>query len=275
MGGRCTATPRHAIDACALRPARVWPVRSCADHRAARRYAQVETPVDLQMCRSIKDGAMYCGWTMSPALGTVDFGNGVTVASNDTAVGIVKFDTDGKAEWASAAVMGSLLGALAFDASLDGSVLAVVTQNSVVRIGTSGMQTGAVLWEQPNQNPLQYSLVVTDDNKEVYVAGIVMDTDPLLLNDTSGNAVVVRSRGYIDLVMLNYDATYGTPTWATGGGGPDLDYFVGSIAKDSDTHGIFFGGYTRCARCQHGGSLAPPPLGVHCPRSLWPSSCLA
>ena len=190
-------------------------------------------------------------------------------------MGIVKFDTDGKAEWASAAVMGSLLGALAFDASLDGSVLAVVTQNSVVRIGTSGMQTGAVLWEQPNQNPFQYSLVVTDDNKEVYVAGIVIDTDPLLLNDTSGNAVVVRSRGSYDLVMLNYDATYGTPTWATGGGGPDLDYFVGSIAKDSDTHGIFFGGYTRCARCQHGGSLAPPPLGVHCPRSLWPSSCLA
>ena len=274
MGGRCTATPRHAIDACALRPARVWPVRSCADHRAARRYAQVETPVDLQMCRSIKDGAMYCGWTMSPALGTVDFGNGVTVASNDTAVGIVKFDTDGKAEWASAAVMGSLLGALAFDASLDGSVLAVVTQNSVVRIGTSGMQTGAVLWEQPNPIPSQ-GMVVTDDNQEVYVAGVVTGTGPLLLNDTSGNAVVVRSRGSYDLVMLNYDATYGTPTWATGGGGPDLDYFVGSIAKDSDTHGIFFGGYTRCARCQHGGSLAPPPLGVHCPRSLWPSSCLA
>ena len=219
---------------------------------------------------------MYCRWTMSPALGTVDLGNGVTVASNDTAVGIVKFDTDGKAEWASAAMMGTTSsgGNQAFDASLDGSLLAVVTQNSVVRISTSGMQTGAVLWEQPN--PLaQYSLVVTDDNKEVYVAGIVTDNDPLLLNDTSGNAVVVRSRGSYDLVMLNYDATYGTPTWATGGGGPGMDYFVGSIAKDSDTHGIFFGGYTRCARCQHGGSLGPPPLGVHCPRSLWPSSCLA
>ena len=53
----------------------------------------------------IKDGAMYCGWAMSPALGTVDFGNGVTVAaSNDTAAGIVKYAADGKAEWASAPV---------------------------------------------------------------------------------------------------------------------------------------------------------------------------
>ena len=80
----------------------------------------------------------------------------------------------------------------------------------------------------------------------MYLAGAVVDK-PVLLNDTSGNAVVLRTRGSYDLVMLKYDATYGTPTWATSGGGPGMDYFVSTIATDPDTHGIFFGGYTRCA----------------------------
>ena len=201
---------------------------------------------------------MYCGWAMSPALGTVDFGNGVTVAaSNDTAAGIVKYATDGKAEWASAPVVGSYFSNL--DASLDGSVLVVFCYGDdhaiLARVGTSGMQTGAVLWQRPMEGMVQ-RMVVSDDNS-VYVAASVTDTDPLLLNDTSGNAVVLRSRGSWDLAMLKYDATYGTPTWATSGGGPGMDYFVSSIAKDPDTHGIFFGGYTRCATGpQHSGPTA-------------------
>ena len=94
---------------------------------------------------------MYCGWTMSPALGTVDFGNGVTVAaSNDSAAGIVKYAADGKAEWASAPVaLGSFYN---LDASLDGSVLVVLCSDMkwhLARVGTSGMQTGAVLWQHP------------------------------------------------------------------------------------------------------------------------------
>ena len=206
---------------------------------------------------------MYCGWTMSPALGTVDFGNGVTVAaSNDSAAGIVKYAADGKAEWASAPVVECPhFGYL--DASLDGSVLVVFCYGDetgiLARVGTSGMQTGAVLWQRPTDRMVQ-RMVVSDDNN-VYVAASVtetgFETDPLLLNDTSGNAVVLRSRGQWDLVMLKYDATYGTPTWATSGGGPGMDYFVGSIAKDPDTHGIFFGGYTRCATGpQHSGPTA-------------------
>ena len=192
---------------------------------------------------------MYCGWTMSPALGTVDFGNGVTVAaSNDTAAGIVKYAADGKAEWASAPVVECPhFGYL--DASLDGSVLVVFCGgdgNILARVGTTGMQTGAVLWQHPTNMTGFQKLVVTDDNNDVYLAGAVVDK-PVLLNDTSGNAVVLRTRGSYDLVMLKYDATYGTPTWATSGGGPGMDYFVNSIAKDPDTHGIFFGGYTRCA----------------------------
>ena len=201
---------------------------------------------------------MYCGWAMSPALGTVDFGNGVTVAaSNDTAAGIVKYATDGKAEWASAPVVGSYFSNL--DASLDGSVLVVLcggNPGTLARVGTSGMQTGAVLWQQPTDSLMQ-RMIVSDDNNDVYVAASVTDTKPLLLNDTSGNAVVLRSRGSYDLAMLKYDATYGTPTWATSGGGPGMDYFVNSIAKDPDTHGIFFGGYTRCATGpQHSGPTA-------------------
>ena len=202
---------------------------------------------------------MYCGWTMSPALGTVDFGNGVTVAaSNDSAAGIVKFAADGKAEWASVPVEGSSFNNL--DASLDGSVLVVLcggNPGTLARVGTSGMQTGAVLWQHPTDMIGFQKLVVTDDNKEVYMAFMVMSGPPVLLNDTSGNAVVLRSRGSYDLAMLKYDATYGTPTWATSGGGPGMDYFVGSIAKDPDTHGIFFGGYTRCATGpQHSGPTA-------------------
>ena len=152
---------------------------------------------------------MYCGWAMSPALGTVDFGNGVTVAaSNDTAAGIVKYAADSKAEWASAPVVGSHCSYL--DASLDGSVLVVLCGGTLARVGTSGMQTGAVLWQRPMEGMVQ-RMVVSDDNS-VYVAASVTDTDPLLLNDTSGNAVVLRSRGSYDLAMLKYDATYGTPT---------------------------------------------------------------
>ena len=202
---------------------------------------------------------MYCGWTMSPALGTVDFGNGVTVAaSNDTAAGIVKYAADGKAEWASAPVVGSHCSYL--DASLDGSVLVVLCgpgdSFTLARVGTSGMQTGAVLWQHPTNMMGYQKLVVTDDNNDVYLAGAVVDK-PVLLNDTSGNAVVLRSRGSYDLAMLKYDATYGTPTWATSGGGPGMDYFVSSIATDPDTHGIFFGGYTRCATGpQHSGPTA-------------------
>ena len=203
---------------------------------------------------------MYCGWAMSPALGTVDFGNGVTVAaSNDLASGIVKFAADGKAEWASAVPVVGGSGIRNLDASLDGSVLVVFCggdPGTLARVGTSGMQTGAVLWQQPTDSLMQ-RMIVSDDNNDVYVAASVADTEPLLLNDTSGNAVVLRTRGSIDLVMLKYDATYGTPTWATSGGGPGMDYFVGSIAKDPDTHGIFFGGYTRCATGpQHSGPTA-------------------
>ena len=200
---------------------------------------------------------MYCGWTMYQSLGTVDFGNGVTVAaSNDSAAGIVKYAADGKAEWASAPVaLGSFYN---LDASLDGSVLVVFRggdPGTLARLGTSGMQTGADLWQHPTDSLMQ-RMVVSDDNN-VYVSASVTDTDPLLLNDTSGNAVVLRSRGSYDLAMLKYDATYGTPTWATSGGGPGMDYFVSSIAKDPDTHGIFFGGYTRCATGpQHSGPTA-------------------
>ena len=200
---------------------------------------------------------MYCGWTMYQSLGTVDFGNGVTVAaSNDSAAGIVKYAADGKAEWASAPVaLGSFYN---LDASLDGSVLVVFRggdPGTLARLGTSGMQTGADLWQHPTDSLMQ-RMVVSDDNN-VYVSASVTDTDPLLLNDTSGNAVVLRTRGSYDLVMLKYDATYGTPTWATSGGGPGMDYFVNSIAKDPDTHGIFFGGYTRCATGpQHSGPTA-------------------
>ena len=107
---------------------------------------------------------MYCGWTMSPALGTVDFGNGVTVAaSNDTAAGIVKYAADGKAEWASAPVVEcSRSGTL--DASLDGSVLVVLCSDMkwhLARVGTSGMQTGAVLWQHPTNMTGFQKLVVT------------------------------------------------------------------------------------------------------------------
>ena len=190
---------------------------------------------------------MYCGWAMSPALGTVDFGNGVTVAaSNDSAAGIVKYAADGKAEWASAPVV-ECRHIMSLDASLDGSVLVVFCGgdgNILARVGTTGMQTGAVLWQRPTDDVVQ-RMVVSDDNN-VYVSASVTEK-PLLLNDTSGNALVLRSRGSWDLAMLKYDATYGTPTWATSGGGPGMDYFVSTIATDPDTHGIFFGGYTRCA----------------------------
>ena len=207
---------------------------------------------------------MYCGWTMSPALGTVDFGNGVTVASNDTAVGIVRFDTDGKAEWASAAGKGNFQ---QLDASLDGSVLAVMSYSSgelqVQRVGTSGIQTGAVLWEHGGGFKFGGGqIAVTDDNMEVYVTGAIPGTRTL--NDTLGNIFTLRSRGSYDSFMLNYDATNGTPTWADSGGGEQLEYFF-AIAKDSDTHDIFTGGNVVCASC----------CSRVCPCILVPLACAA
>eukprot|EP00931_Biecheleriopsis_adriatica_P018954 TRINITY_DN13071_c0_g1_i1.p1 TRINITY_DN13071_c0_g1~~TRINITY_DN13071_c0_g1_i1.p1 ORF type:complete len:779 (-),score=116.57 TRINITY_DN13071_c0_g1_i1:73-2409(-) len=207
-----------------------------------------EIPTRLSSCRAITDGSFFCGWSMSASAGTLDFGNSVTVASEDSRVGIIKYNANGIALWAKATASTSF-GDLAV--SKTGTLLAVVGSTGgrgakavLSRIDTSSGNEGNVLWSDAGgvgTHGLR-GVEVTDDDKEVFAFGQITGTETL--TDTSGRATTLRSRGSYEVFVVAYDATDGTGKYAMDGGGTGMEYFF-AMASDPDTHDIYIGGTSR------------------------------
>merc|ERR1719174_306838 len=144
-----------------------------------------EIPHSLSSCRTITDGSFFCGWSMSASDGTLDFGNSVTVVSEDTHVGIIKYNPAGVAQWAKATASTSF-GDLAV--SRYGTLLAVTGMgidsggNSVgivSRISTASGTEGNVLWEDAAGVGTHKfrGVEVTDDDQEVFAFDQLTSTE--------------------------------------------------------------------------------------------------
>jgi len=207
-----------------------------------------EIPTTLSSCRTITDGSFFCGWSMSASAGTLDFGNGITVVSEASRAGIVKYNADGIAQWASATASTSF-GDLAV--SKTGTLLAVVGSPAergadavVSRIDTSSGNEGNVLWSDPGGVGSHgfRGVEVTDDDEEIFAFGQTTGTETL--TDTNGYTTTLRSRGSYEVFVAVYDATDGSGKYAMDGGGTGMEYFF-AMASDPDTHEIYIGGTSR------------------------------
>merc|ERR1719356_1017976 len=185
---------------------------------------------------------------MSASAGTLDFGNSITVVSEDTRVGIVKYNGDGIAQWASATASTSF-GDLAV--SKNGTLLAVVGSPAergadavVSRIDTSSGNEGNVLWSDPGGVGSHgfRGVEVTDDDEEIFAFGQLTGTETL--TDANGRTTTLRTRGSYEVFVVAYDATDGSGKYAVDGGGTGMEYFF-AMASDPDTHEIYIGGTSR------------------------------
>lgn len=207
-----------------------------------------EMPTRLTSCRTIADGSFYCGWSMSGSEGTLDFGNGITVVSEDSRVGIIKYNANGVAQWAQATA-GTSFADLAV--SKTGNLLTVVGSTGgsgskavLTRIDTSIGNEGNVLWSDAGGVGTHgfRGVEVTDDDKEVFAFGQVTGTETL--TDTNGRTTTLRSRGSYEVFVVAYDAADGSGKYAMDGGGTGMEYFF-AMASDPDTHDIYIGGTSR------------------------------
>jgi len=197
-----------------------------------------EIPTKLRSCRTITDGSFFCGWSMSASAGTLDFGNGITVVSEDTRTGIIKYNAAGLAQWAKATAETSFSD---LAVSKAGTLLAVTSGSGIIsRISTSSGNEGNILWSDDSQT--KGYLEVTDDDQQVFALGQMTSTKEL--TDTNGHTVTLRSRGSYEVFVVAYDASNGNGKWAMDGGGTGMEYFHG-MASDSDTHDIYVGGHSR------------------------------
>jgi len=205
-------------------------------------------PTTLSSCRTITDGSFFCGWSMSATAGTLDFGNGITVVSEASRVGIIKYNEGGIAQWAKATASTSF-GDLAVSKS--GTLLAVVGSTGgsgsaavLSRIDTSSGNEGNVLWTDPGGVGSHgfRGVEVTDDDNEVFAFGQLTGTETL--TDTNGRTTTLRTRGSYEVFVVAYDATDGSGKYAMDGGGTGMEYFF-AMASDPDTHDIYVGGTTR------------------------------
>jgi hypothetical protein len=205
-------------------------------------------PTTLGSCRTITDGSFFCGWSMSASEGTLDFGNGITVVSESSRVGIVKYNANGIAQWAKATAS-SAFGDLAV--SKTGTLLAVVgsaggygSDALLSRIDTSSGNEGSVLWSDAGGVGSHgfRGVEVTDDDNEVFAFGQLTGTETL--TDANGRTTTLRSRGSYEVFVVAYDATDGSGKYAMDGGGTGMEYFF-AMASDPDTHDIYVGGTSR------------------------------
>mmetsp|Transcript_152943 Transcript_152943/g.284975 ORF Transcript_152943/g.284975 Transcript_152943/m.284975 type:complete len:778 (-) Transcript_152943:207-2540(-) len=205
-------------------------------------------PTTLSSCRTITDGSFFCGWSMSASAGTLDFGNGITVVSEASKVGIVKYNANGIAQWAKATASTSFSD---LAVSKTGTLLAVVGSPGgygataiLSRIDTSSGNEGNVLWSDSGGVGSHgfRGVEVTDDDQEVFAFGQL--TSDETLTDTNGRTTTLRSRGSYEVFVVAYDATDGSGKYAMDGGGTGMEYFF-AMASDPDTHDIYVGGTTR------------------------------
>jgi len=205
-------------------------------------------PTMLSACRTITDGSFFCGWSMLASAGTLDFGNGITVVSEASKVGIVKYNANGIAQWAKATASTSFSD---LAVSKTGTLLAVVGSPGgygataiLSRIDTSSGNEGNVLWSDSGGVGSHgfRGVEVTDDDQEVFAFGQL--TSDETLTDTNGRTTTLRSRGSYEVFVVAYDATDGSGKYAMDGGGTGMEYFF-AMASDPVTHDIYVGGTTR------------------------------
>merc|ERR1719443_2876940 len=140
-----------------------------------------EIPTKLRSCRTITDGSFFCGWSMSASAGTLDFGNGITVVSEDTRTGIIKYNAAGLAQWAKATAATSFSD---LAVSKAGTLLAVTSNSGLIsRISTAAGTEGDVLWSDDSQT--KGYLEVTDDDSQIFALGDLRTTKAL--TDADGN----------------------------------------------------------------------------------------
>jgi len=212
-------------------------------------------PHALSKCTPTTDGSIFCGYTMSSSDGALDFGNGKTMpAVTSTKAGIVKFDSDGLAQWAKA-THDATFKSLAVTATSDGTVLVTTgahpdstwtaPQNNLLsRIDTSAGNEGVVMWTDTGSGGGTHGfrgVQVTSDGTQVITFGQINEGSPLTLIDSAGSATTVTSRGSYEVFVAAYDAADGTGKWAMDGGGDGLDYFF-AFGIDLDTNDVYVGG---------------------------------
>jgi hypothetical protein len=183
---------------------------------------------------------------MSAYAGALDFLNGITVVSEYTRVGIVKYNANGIAQWAKATASTSFSD---LAVSKSGTLLAVIGSAGgsaavLSRIDTSGGNEGNVLWSDAGGVGSHgfRGVEVTDDDAEVFAFGQLTGTETL--TDANGRMVTLRSRGSYEVFVVAYDASDGSGKYAMDGGGTGMEYFF-AMASDPDTHAIYIGGTTR------------------------------
>ena len=212
-------------------------------------------PHTLHSCRAITDGSFFCGWTMAASDGTLDFGNGVTVAGVDNTAGIIKYDGAGVAQWAKPTATTSFA---LLEVSHDGTLLAYygspprssgMSGSQVSRIDTSAGNEGNILWTDTDSGVGTHGfrdIAVTHDGREVLAYGQISGGEGDVMTDATGSSMTLRSRGVSDIFVACFDAANGAGKWALDGGGSDTEYFLGGIVADPSTNDIYVAGYTRC-----------------------------
>jgi len=229
-------------------------------------------PKSAAPCRVISDGSFFCGFSTA-ADTTLNFGNSVTLTGTGSKVGIVKFDSDGKAVWAKEAHSTAYNGDLSVNK--DGTLLAVKASGSgrgqpahVLRIDTSTGNEGNVLWSDAGgvgSHGFRGVEVTHDPNaavQEVVVFGQVGcsgSCPALTITDTAGASTTLRARGgasmggesIYDVYVLAYDASNGAGKYAFDAGGGGMEYFF-AFASDPVTQDIYVGGTSRSEIMQWG-----------------------
>ena len=221
-------------------------------------------PKMLGSCRATTDGSFFCGWSMAASDGTLDFGDGVTVVSEDGKAGIIKYNSAGVAQWAKATATSSFY---ALDVSHYGTLLvywgrAANGDHTLTRIDISVGNEGNVMWTDTDSGVGTHGfrdLAVSHDGSAVYAYGQISGGLGEVITDATGGSMTLRSRGSYDVFVARFNATDGAGQWAIDGGGSGMEYFLGGIAADPSTHDIFVAGYTRydSSPCTH------PPTHNH------------
>jgi len=208
-----------------------------------------EVPHYLTRCRAINDGSFFCIYSMTAADGPLDFkdtnGNGVTMEAVSTSkTGLVKFNSDGIAQWAKPTHESTDDKYIKFGVNGAGTLLAITAtiegrMDVLSRIDTA---TGKIMW---TDNAFPYGThgfrgcEVSEDGNDIIVFG--QHTGPLEITDTAGSTMTLNSKGTYEAFVAKFNAADGTGKWAIDGGSAGMDYFF-ILNVDSTTGDIYIGG---------------------------------
>jgi hypothetical protein len=223
-----------------------------------------EVPVGVQDCRVIQDGSFFCGFTSSEM--SYEFGNSVSLTGTGGKIAVVKFDTDGDAQWAKESHAGSF-----YDLAVnkDATLLAVAGGDGyynpafLARIDTSSNNEGTVLWSDNGGvgthgfRGVEVTADPTDAIQEVVGFGQV--TGSHTLTDPSGATTTLNSRGSYEVFVAAYNAADGTGKYAMDGGGTGMEYFF-AFARDPSTGDVYTGGTSRSEYIQWGNVERKNPM---------------